>query len=82
MSAASSYYTLMLSVWENYCPDQVTFSGAEPSHPTTVDRLVILEDDKLDTLNPKVTTVSALVDTSTDFAFKLSKLIDLFNYKA
>jgi hypothetical protein len=26
----------MLSVWENYCPDQVTFSGAEPSHPTTL----------------------------------------------
>jgi hypothetical protein len=25
----------MLSAWENYCPDQVTFSGAEPSHPTT-----------------------------------------------
>jgi hypothetical protein len=26
----------MLSVRENYCPDQVTFSGAEPSHPTTI----------------------------------------------
>jgi hypothetical protein len=26
----------MLSVWENYCPDQVTFLRAEPSHPTTV----------------------------------------------
>jgi hypothetical protein len=26
----------MLSARENYCPDQVTFSGAEPSHPTTV----------------------------------------------
>jgi hypothetical protein len=26
----------MLSVRENYCPDQVTFSGAEPSHPTTL----------------------------------------------
>jgi hypothetical protein len=26
----------MLSAWENYCPDQVTFSGAEPSHPTTL----------------------------------------------
>jgi hypothetical protein len=25
----------MLSVRENYSPDQVTFSGAEPSHPTT-----------------------------------------------
>jgi len=25
----------MLSVRENYCQDQVTFSGAEPSHPTT-----------------------------------------------
>jgi hypothetical protein len=25
----------MLSARENYCPDQVTFSGAEPSHPTT-----------------------------------------------
>jgi hypothetical protein len=24
----------MLSVRENYCLDQVTFSGAEPSHPT------------------------------------------------
>jgi len=26
----------MLSAWENYCPDQVTFPGAEPSHPTTI----------------------------------------------
>jgi hypothetical protein len=26
----------MLSARDNYCPDQVTFSGAEPSHPTTV----------------------------------------------
>jgi hypothetical protein len=26
----------MLSARENYCPDQVTFSGAEPSHPTTI----------------------------------------------
>jgi hypothetical protein len=26
----------MLSVRENYCPDQVTFSGAETSHPTTL----------------------------------------------
>jgi hypothetical protein len=26
----------MLSARENYCLDQVTFSGAEPSHPTTL----------------------------------------------
>jgi hypothetical protein len=26
----------MLSARENYCPDQVTSSGAEPSHPTTL----------------------------------------------
>jgi hypothetical protein len=26
----------MLSARENYCPDQVTFLGAEPSHPTTM----------------------------------------------
>jgi hypothetical protein len=26
----------MLSARENYCPDQVTFSGAETSHPTTI----------------------------------------------
>jgi hypothetical protein len=29
----------MLLVRENYCPDQVTFSGAEPSHPTTAEDL-------------------------------------------
>jgi hypothetical protein len=27
----------MLSARENYCPDQVTFSRAEPSHPTTAE---------------------------------------------
>jgi hypothetical protein len=26
----------MLSARDNYCPDQVTSSGAEPSHPTTI----------------------------------------------
>jgi hypothetical protein len=31
----------MLSARENYCPDQVTFSGAEPSHPTTMQAAVI-----------------------------------------
>jgi hypothetical protein len=30
----------MLSAWENYCPDQVTFSRAEPSHPTTLYKTV------------------------------------------
>jgi hypothetical protein len=27
----------MLSAQENYCPNQVTFPRAEPSHPTTVE---------------------------------------------
>ena len=43
---------------------------------------MILKDDELDTPNPKAATVSTLVNTSADFAFKLSKLIDPFNHKA
>jgi hypothetical protein len=31
----------MRSARGNYCPDQVTFSGAEPSHPTTLDSTII-----------------------------------------
>ena len=37
---------------------------------------MILEDDELDTPNPKATTVSTLINVSADFAFELSKPID------
>jgi hypothetical protein len=43
---------------------------------------VILEDDKPDTPNPEAAAVSALVNASADFAFELSKPIDLSNYEA
>jgi len=43
---------------------------------------VILEDDKPDTPDPKATAVSALVNASADSAFRLSKPIDLSDYKA
>jgi hypothetical protein len=43
---------------------------------------VILEDDELDTPDPKAAAVSALVDAGADFAFKLSKLIDPSDYEA
>jgi len=42
---------------------------------------VILEDDKPDTPNLKAAAVSALVDASAHFAFKLSKLIDPSDYE-
>jgi hypothetical protein len=40
----------MLSVQENYSPDQVTFSRAEPSHPTTLtaEELQAIADEEED----------------------------------
>jgi hypothetical protein len=43
---------------------------------------VILKDDKLDTPNHKAAIVSALVNASANFTFKLSKPINPSNYKA
>jgi hypothetical protein len=43
---------------------------------------VILEDDELDTPNPKAAAVSASINASADFAFELSKPIDPSNHEA
>jgi len=43
---------------------------------------MILKDDESDTFDSEVTAVSASVDTSTDFAFELSKSINLFRHEA
>jgi hypothetical protein len=55
----------MRSARENYCPDQVTFSGAEPSHPTTVSNnlpLSLVESPSfralIEALNPTVLPIS------------------------
>jgi hypothetical protein len=63
----------MLSARENYCPDQVTFSGAEPSHPTTLpinDKDYLLIDNESDSTSDSDT--DSLFDNSNNKANTVS----------
>ena len=42
---------------------------------------MILEDDESDTFDPEAIAVFASVDTNIDFAFELSKTINLFRHE-
>jgi hypothetical protein len=58
----------MLSVRENYCPDQVTFSGAEPSHPTTmVQYIEFLKTLKTKPIHVKRLAVHVVEDVNDHF---------------
>jgi hypothetical protein len=55
----------------------------KPSLDLYINKLMILENNELDTPEPKpkITTISALIDASTNPAFDLSKLVYPSSYK-
>jgi len=66
----------MLSVRENYCPDQVTFSGAEPSHPTTIANLIAILKAFVST-NRSRSNIAVVDNTSTVMGFEKLNLYSI-----